>query len=704
MKTVNQSYQILECIPGEELKHIEQIGRVCYKSEDKISEDDNSARKFVQMLVEHGHCAMIEHADMAFIMRERMFSQLKKMAYIFETRTGQACQLRFSEKRGALLRYIVSGNMRAWLETLNEYTSREEVENGEECCTKLPSNMIQVFNQYPEIFGDVISACYEDPDDLVETRRIYPDEMTAMEKDIHQTVSVKFITDRGCCYDDETKVLTKDGWKFFKDVSKNDVYYTMDDKNDITFTKAEKIIRKRYVGTMHHWTSTQLDLKVTPNHNMWVFDHEKRTAKSKVWKFVKSEEMTNSRYGFLKAANPIATVNENSIVIPSCTRHRGFYDKTYDALSLDANLFYELLGLWLTDGSISYGKGTSGNRLVISQVKPKIRERIKELLNSLNISYYEEEKGFRLNCVQLFDYVSSNFTHKDDVHKSYYLTLPREFISKLSAYNAEALIKGIIEGNGSKHSRGPGYQIYTASQAFAEDLVELCLLAGKAANIRTISPRKRKFPGKENYSECREQYVVSVVLPYTMWSRQSKSAQKQSEEYNGYVYCVELPIHHRLFVMRNGKACWCGNSHELVRHRPMSFAQESQRYVSYNKEKFGGEISFIDPFTCVTNDAKMAALDDATLFDMKILWERACIDAEKTYMSLIEAGATPQIARSVLPNSTKTEIVMTGNLAEWEHFFKLRCDKAAHPAMRELVIPLKEEFIRRGLLEHDLEA
>ncbi len=335
MKVVNQSYEILDVIPGKELKHIEKIGRVCYKSEDKISEDDSSAKKFVKMLVDHKHLAMTEHAGIAFIMKGRMFSQVKKMAYIFETRTGQACQLRFSETRGALLRYIVSGNMRAWLETLNEYISREEIENGEECCTTLPSNMMQVFSQYPEIFGDVIPVCYEDPDDLVETHRIYPDEMTAMEKSIHQTVSVKFITDRGV-------------------------------------------------------------------------------------------------------------------------------------------------------------------------------------------------------------------------------------------------------------------------------------------------------------------------------------------------------------------------SHELVRHRPMSFAQESQRYVSYNKEKFGGEISFIDPFTCVTNDAKMAALDDATLFDMKVLWERACLDAEKTYMSLVEAGATPQIARSVLPNCTKTEITMTGNLAEWEHFFELRCDKAAHPAMRELVIPLKEEFIRRG--------
>ena len=128
-----------------------------------------------------------------------------------------------------------------------------------------------------------------------------------------------------------------------------------------------------------------------------------------------------------------------------------------------------------------------------------------------------------------------------------------------------------------------------------------------------------------------------------------------------------------------------GVSHELVRHRLFSFAQESQRFCAYNKDKFGNEITFIKPPFYRPEDDNW---DKTQEYDWGISWYRACRVAEESYFQMLANGASPQIARSVLPNSTKTEIVVTGNYREWRNFFKLRVDKAAHPQMREVTIPL----------------
>lgn len=138
-----------------------------------------------------------------------------------------------------------------------------------------------------------------------------------------------------------------------------------------------------------------------------------------------------------------------------------------------------------------------------------------------------------------------------------------------------------------------------------------------------------------------------------------------------------------------------GVSHELVRHRIASFAQESTRYVNYSLDKFGNEINVINIDGGIELDKKMKEMDDETIEQIAREWIYAMQDAEKHYMKMIELGATPQIARSVLPNSTKTEITITANYREWRNFFKLRVPVTAHPSMREITIPLLEELKSR---------
>lgn len=144
----------------------------------------------------------------------------------------------------------------------------------------------------------------------------------------------------------------------------------------------------------------------------------------------------------------------------------------------------------------------------------------------------------------------------------------------------------------------------------------------------------------------------------------------------------EAVIEHYSITVR--VVCDRGVTHEIVRHRVASYAQESTRYCNYSKDKFSGEITFIEP-----NFWDIHTEDGKHKYD---LWKESMAFAEKKYMELIASGATPQEARSVLPNSLKTELVMTMNLREWRHFFRLRTATAAHPQVREIAIPLLEKF------------
>lgn len=124
-----------------------------------------------------------------------------------------------------------------------------------------------------------------------------------------------------------------------------------------------------------------------------------------------------------------------------------------------------------------------------------------------------------------------------------------------------------------------------------------------------------------------------------------------------------------------------GVSHEIVRHRLASYCQESTRYCNYSKGGFGSEITFILP-------------PDLTPEQWQY-WYIGCDTAESAYFYMLDHGSTPQMARAVLPNSLKTEVIMTANIREWRHFLRLRTASAAHPQMREVTIPLLHELQRR---------
>lgn len=151
--------------------------------------------------------------------------------------------------------------------------------------------------------------------------------------------------------------------------------------------------------------------------------------------------------------------------------------------------------------------------------------------------------------------------------------------------------------------------------------------------------------------------------------------------------------------------CDRGVSHEFVRHRVMSFAQESTRYCNYSKDKFGNELTFIQP--CWLDDERLKLYGPYHTIIRDKSPESIFIanlnNAERDYLDLIGLGWKPQEARAVLPNSLKTELVVTGFTSDWNHFFDLRArgtTGAPHPQAKELAEPLMREFIARNYINN----
>lgn len=236
----------------------------------------------------------------------------------------------------------------------------------------------------------------------------------------------------------------------------------------------------------------------------------------------------------------------------------------------------------------------------------------------------------------------------------------------------------------------------------------------------------------------RQQYFKYCSNPYSI---ANSTGEAEKGTWNGFVttnyrvlvengwlddleyICEPTEYHEKRVCVRF--ICDRGVSHEFVRHRVFSFAQESTRYCNYSKDKFNNELTFIKPCwadntslqeskgSIISKDEygslileyyyHLTGKEESWFKPWKITPERNFIVslqlAEQLYLELLNQGWTPQQARAVLPNALKTELVMTGFVKDFKHFFELRCDSAAHPQARELAIPLKEEFIKRGWYE-----
>lgn len=205
-------------------------------------------------------------------------------------------------------------------------------------------------------------------------------------------------------------------------------------------------------------------------------------------------------------------------------------------------------------------------------------------------------------------------------------------------------------------------------------------------------------PSHFNCEWCRTNPVMDEDNNAYITTNYRHIIEHKLEDYLKYL-CEPTEYHEKRITVHF--VCDRGVSHEFVRHRVFSFAQESTRYCNYSKNKFGSELTFIQP--CWLNEERLklygpyhTVIRDKSPESIFIA-NLNC--AERDYFDLLEAGWKPQQARAVLPNALKTELVMTGFVEDWKHFFFLRCPVNAHPQARELAIPLSDEFVKRGYID-----
>ena len=484
----------------------------------------------------------------------------------------------------------------------------------------------------------------------------------------HEKITVEMTCDVGC-YDEKTMVLTTNGWKYIKDVDVcKDKVYTLDENNEVIEFPIQAKISKPYNGEMLNFKSTQIDLCVTPDHDMWVFDVSKRSKKTKKWKFIKAKNMTNKNYEFSKVGNKKYTIGESIKYIPEVNTPNKFFDRIFIK---NINAFFELMGWFVTDGNLETNKNYK--RIRISQTKNKNREQIKFLLDELGLEYSVSDTAISIKSVALAYFFHNNFYKNDTTSKSLTMFVP-DFIKKANSNEIESFLMGVIGGNGYIKKEGTVI-ITSASEQFCKDIIELCFKIGRTANYY-IHPNLNKY--KSSFEQHHVVYDISIIkTEVTWWEKTNRNFQITN--YEGTVHCLMLAKYHRLFVMRNGKAAWCGNCYkELTRHRFASFSIESTRYNAYNKDKYGSEISVINPCNM-----------EGEIYD---LWKKTMELDEKAYNLMASKGAKPDQIRAILPHSTAAHLSMTANIREWRHILELRCSKMAHPEMQQIMIPILLQF------------
>ena len=274
-----------------------------------------------------------------------------------------------------------------------------------------------------------------------------------------------------------------------------------------------------------------------------------------------------------------------------------------------------------------------------------------------------------------------------DFDPAYYLSIPNKFIGDY--LNIEQFDEETFEDS-------PYYENLTA-----EDFVNMLMKSGHGAMLehgtvyldcpetifwkynsnkfsKVIAVDTGETIGKGIYTSPIYKYYVTTNLRVLV----------ENDWLDDLKYVCEPTEYHAKRVMVRF-ICDRITSQSIVRHRTMSFAQESTRYCNYSKDKFGHELVFIEPsWEFPTSDT----------VNVRERFEAMLNEAEANYMELIALGCKPQEARSVLLSSIKTEIVVTAFIDDWKHFFELRCDNAAHPDIRKLALDLQKQFRDRELI------
>ena len=348
------------------------------------------------------------------------------------------------------------------------------------------------------------------------------------------------------CYDEKTEILTENGWKFFKDLDKTETVATL--KNGfLVYDKPSHYIEKEYSGVMYSGNNNSIDFLVTPRHRFFV-----KSGKG-FYKFKKITEISLSGDSVPSTCKWVGEETETftfpeTINSWTCGKGRKVIDKRSRSLPMEK--FVALLGIYLSEGS-TY-KDDRNYRVIISQTKANIREKIRSLLDSSNINYCIDKKGFNILDKQMYLYFSRLNKQKDRF-------IPKD-IKNLSPKYLSILLEWLVYGDGSV--QGKQIKYYSSSKKLIDDVQEIVIKLGFSGNISVKAKKGTKcyFKRDSRYIEYKSD-LYQLLIRRSKFKRFASSKKKYitTQEYSGKIYCVTVPSG-VIKVRRNGKEIWSGNS------------------------------------------------------------------------------------------------------------------------------------------------
>lgn len=357
------------------------------------------------------------------------------------------------------------------------------------------------------------------------------------------------------CYDEKTEVLTENGWMLFSELiarnSEGIKVITMNPKSkEVEIQTPTAYFVSEYSGEMHHYSRQGLDLLVTPNHNFPVYKKIKKAPyRSEELEIVQSQHLTQThslpRFGEALVREDLKEITVGSTVF----------------VGDQVNKYFQLLGMFIGDGSVYHNPDEHLRRGYPVSFQLKKERKIKvleQVLIDLGIHYTKSFVSTRgsYNIV---------FNSKDlalefcAIGKTLNKHIPRKYLSCGGTNNLRHLFQGLQDTDGSQFN---GTWYYTASPQLANDVMELAGLLGIPTNLSS----RRRDPSwierdKRYITSDNEHFEIKFLLKDAVFNK--IVVDRKIKTYSGKIYCVEVP-NHILFVRRNGKTAWCGNSHRCA--------------------------------------------------------------------------------------------------------------------------------------------
>lgn len=512
----------------------------------------------------------------------------------------------------------------------------------------------------------------------------------------HPTTTWAFVdVSRVFCYSADTEVLTDEGWKPWPLVRGDELFASRTPYGELVYVPAEERFVGDYTGPMYNVHSQQVDLLVTPNHRMWAQRVDSQAYRRGEERFAlhPASALYHRWVRYEKAGVYWRGERPGLIQIPSTTREWLRRDsqtgrvtvRRYDGISKEAMAFSRFLGYFIAEGSY----GHPDTSICLTQNPGAIHADMGTTLVQLGFKPMDlkmrNSRRWKFKSVALYDWLRSH------VGQGALSKRIPGIVQRWPSYLIRILLDALIRGDGNVHAKNGHRVLYTSSKALADDVQILALKAGLSANIRVDRrvESHRIFTGQV-IRKTAPNYIVSFQVdsrarPHVNLHLTAKWPNKYHDKdgfddsyvaYSGKVYCVKVP-HSLLYVRRNGKPCWSGNTHELVRHRAgTAVSQESLRYVRPKELRMslvpGSELS------------KMKNLDELTeaVDATYAAYERFADESLRDDMKFDDKKAWTSALRRMLPDGIATNIVWSANHRALRWVLEMRTAPGAEVEMR----------------------